>query len=61
MTTKTLPIGIARYPAFEARTMAIARGELATAPDDPPLWFSSAESLLGALASVGPSRQWSDP
>lgn len=57
VTVKALPIGIARYADFKARTMAIARGELVPAPGDPKLWFSLAESLLRALSAADPSRQ----
>jgi predicted transcriptional regulator len=46
----TLRIGIAGYEAFKARTIAIARGELKPAPDDPKIWFSSLESFAKVLS-----------
>jgi len=47
---KTLRIGIAPYADMKARTMAIARGELKPAPNDPKLWFTSIESLARVLS-----------
>ena len=47
---KTLKVGIASYEEFKARTMAIARGELKPAPDDPKVWFTSIESLAKVLS-----------
>jgi predicted transcriptional regulator len=46
----TLRIGIAGYEAFKARTLAIARGELKPAPDDPKIWFASMESFAKVLS-----------
>lgn len=62
----TLKVGIAPYEAFKERTMAIARGELKPAEDDPKVWFTSMESfakilsdrnreLLTIIAEVNPS------
>ena len=47
---KTLRIGIASYEDMKARTMAIARGELKPAADEPKLWFTSFESLARLLS-----------
>ena len=46
----TLHIGIAPYEEMKARTMAIARGELKSGPDEPKLWFASIESLARILS-----------
>ncbi|MCG5244149.1 helix-turn-helix domain-containing protein [Azospirillum doebereinerae] len=46
----TLHIGIASYEQMKARTMAIARGELRPAPDDPKVWFTSMDSLAKVLS-----------
>jgi predicted transcriptional regulator len=47
---KTLHIGIASYEDMKAQTLAIARGELKPAQDDPKLWFTSIESLARVLS-----------
>lgn len=47
---KTLRIGIATYEDMKARTLAIARGEVAVARDEPKLWFTSIESLARVLS-----------
>lgn len=47
---KTLCIGIATYEDMKARTLAIARGEVKVARDEPKLWFTSMESLAGVLS-----------
>ena len=47
---KTLKVGIASYEDFKARTMAIARGELKPASDEPKIWFTSIESLAKVLS-----------
>ena len=63
---KVLKVGIASYDEMKARTLAIARGTLKPGPDDPRIWFSSAESfakvlsaknrsLLRIIAGVSPS------
>ncbi len=48
---QTLKVGIAGYEAMKARTMAIARGELKPAKDDPMVWFTSPESLAKVLSA----------
>lgn len=45
-----LRVGIASYDQMKARTMAIARGELKPSPDDPTVWFTSAESFAKVLS-----------
>jgi predicted transcriptional regulator len=47
---KTLRIGIASLSDMQARTMAVARGELKLPPDEPKLWFTSIESLARVLS-----------
>jgi predicted transcriptional regulator len=51
---KTLKIGILSYEAMKARTLAIARGKLKPAKDDPKVWLPSTETL-GRILS-GPNR-----
>ncbi len=46
---KTLRVGIASYEEMKARTLAIARGQK-PAPDEPKVWFSSAESFARVLS-----------
>ena len=46
----TLRVGIAPYEHFKARTMAIARGQLRPAADDPKVWFTSIESFAKVLS-----------
>jgi predicted transcriptional regulator len=46
---KTIKIGIAPLDVYKARTMAIARGEIALNKDDPKVWFSSTESFARVL------------
>jgi predicted transcriptional regulator len=46
----TLRVGIAPYAAMKARTLAIARGELEPAADEPRVWFPSAESFAKVLS-----------
>ena len=41
---KTLRIGILPYEEMKARTLAIARGELKPAKDDPKVWLPSTEN-----------------
>ena len=48
---KTLKIGIASYDRMKARTIAIARGELKPARDEPMVWFTSVESFAKVLSS----------
>ena len=47
---KTLKIGIASYDRMKARTIAIARGELKPARDEPMVWFTSVESFAKVLS-----------
>ncbi len=47
---KTLRIGIANYEDMKARTLAIARGDVKPARDEPKLWFTSMESLARVLS-----------
>ncbi len=47
---KPLRIGIATYEEMKARTLAIARGTLRPAPDEPKVWFPSTETLERVLA-----------
>lgn len=46
----TLKVGIASYEQFKERTMAIARGQLKPAADDPKVWFTSIESFAKVLS-----------
>jgi predicted transcriptional regulator len=41
---KTLKVGIASLEYMKKRTLAIARGRLKPAKDDPKMWFTSPES-----------------
>lgn len=47
---KTLKIGIAGYDRMKERTVAIARGELKPARDEPKVWFTSVESFAKVLS-----------
>ena len=47
---KVLRIGIASYEEMKARTIAIARGHYRPAPDEPKVWFPSAESFAKVLS-----------
>ena len=47
---KTLRIGIANYNDMKARTLAIARGDVKPAQNEPKLWFTSMESLARVLS-----------
>ena len=47
----TLKVGIASYEEMKARTMAVARGERRTAPDEPKVWFTSTESFAKVLSA----------
>jgi len=47
----TLRIGIAGYEQMKVRTMAIARGDLKPAPDEPKIWFTSIESFAKVLSA----------
>jgi predicted transcriptional regulator len=46
-----MKVGIASFEDFRARTMAIARGELTPAADDPKVWFRSTESFARVLSA----------
>jgi len=48
---RTLKIGIASHDEMEARTIAIARGELRPKADEPKVWFTSAESFAKVLSN----------
>lgn len=48
---KTLKVGIASYEEMKRRTLAIARGEIRRAANDPTVWFSSAESFAKVLSA----------
>lgn len=45
-----LRIGIATAEQYKARSLAIARGELKPAADDPKVWFTSIESVAKVLS-----------
>jgi predicted transcriptional regulator len=47
----TLNLGIATYEEIKKRTRAIARGELKPGPQDPKVWFPSAESMAHILSA----------
>ena len=47
----TLRVGIASYQQMKQRTRAIARGELKPGPQDPKVWFPSAESMARILSA----------
>ncbi|MEM5314336.1 transcriptional regulator [Paraburkholderia sp. JHI869] len=49
-TVKTLNVGIMPHKQFQARTIAIANGELTPSPDDPKVWFHSVESFPKVLS-----------
>jgi predicted transcriptional regulator len=49
--TKTLRVGIATYEEMKDRTLRIARGELRPGPDEPRVWFTSAESFARVLSA----------
>jgi predicted transcriptional regulator len=47
----TLKAGIASYAEMKARTMAVARGEIRVAADEPKVWFTSTESFAKILSA----------
>ena len=47
---KSLKIRIASYENMQARTMAIARGELKPKAHEPKVWFASTESFARVLS-----------
>lgn len=46
----SVKIGIASYEEIKARTLAIARGEIKRAPDDPKIWFNSLKSFASVFS-----------
>jgi len=48
---KTLKVGIASLEDMKKRTLAIARGRLKPAKDDPKVWFTSPESFARVLSN----------
>jgi predicted transcriptional regulator len=48
---KTLNVGIASLEDMKKRTMAIARGRLKPAKNDPKVWFTSPESFAKVLSN----------
>ncbi|MFP4519665.1 MAG: helix-turn-helix domain-containing protein [Oceanicaulis sp.] len=46
----SIKVGVASYEAIKERTLAIARGEHVPGPDDPTVWFTSAESMAKVLS-----------
>lgn len=44
-------IGFASFEDMQARTIAVASGELCVEPGAPKLWFTSPESLARLLSS----------
>ncbi len=48
--TRVLKIGILSPDKARARTMAIARGQLRPGPNDPKIWFPSAETFGKVLS-----------
>ena len=47
----TLRVGIASYEQMKQRTSAIARGEVKPGPQEPKVWFPSAESVARVLSA----------
>jgi predicted transcriptional regulator len=47
----TLKVGIASYEQMKARTMAVARGKLRVARNEPKVWFTSTESFAKVLSA----------
>ena len=47
-------MGIATYEEMKARTLAIAKGELKPAPDDPAIWITPSV----AERAAGEGRGW---
>ena len=47
----TLKVGIASYEEMKARTMAVARGKLRVARNEPKVWFTSTESFAQVLSA----------
>jgi predicted transcriptional regulator len=51
MVQKMLHIGIMPYQDYKKRTLAIARGEYRTQPDEPKVWFESVRSMAQVLSN----------
>ena len=49
MPLKILNVGIMSRESFKERTIAIARGEYRTKPDEPKVWFESLRSFAEVL------------
>ena len=47
----TPKVGIATYEEMKARTMAVARGKLRVARNEPKVWFTSTESFAKVLSA----------
>ncbi len=47
---RSLRVGIAPSTGMKARTLAIARGERRSGPNEPRLWFTSVESFARVLS-----------
>ena len=47
---KTLRVGIASYEEMKERSLAIAKGKHKPSPDEPKVWFTSAESFARVLS-----------
>lgn len=50
MNKTTIKVGIMPYRDLKARTLAIARGELKSSPEEPKVWFTSLKSLASVLS-----------
>jgi predicted transcriptional regulator len=50
MARKALKVGIMPLDEMKARTIAIARGRLKPAADEPRVWFASLKSLASVLS-----------
>ncbi|MDD3293969.1 MAG: hypothetical protein PHG20_04705 [Geobacteraceae bacterium] len=49
---RTLKIGIMSRGAFQARTLAIARGDYKPRPGEPKIWFETIKSLAQVLSEA---------
>jgi len=52
---KTLKIGIMSRDDFQARSLAIARGEYKPRPGEPKIWFETIQSLAQVLSEENQS------
>jgi predicted transcriptional regulator len=50
MNRRTLKIGIMPRPQFQTYTIAIAKGEYQSRPDEPKIWFESLHALAQVLS-----------